>query len=47
MRLSDTLAQSFKLVYCQYVAEYLTEFSREILQSQKEGVLDFLKDKKL
>lgn len=47
LRLSDTLAQSFKLVYCQYVAEYLTEFSREILQSQKEGVLDFLKDKNL
>ncbi|WP_440888309.1 universal stress protein [Vibrio sp. WZ-1] len=47
LRLSDTLAQSFKLVYCQYVAEYLTEFRREILQSQKEGVLEFLKKKNL
>ncbi len=47
LKLSNTLTQKFKLIYCQYVAEYLTEFSQEILKGQKEGIVDFLTNKRL
>ncbi|EGQ9287872.1 universal stress protein [Vibrio parahaemolyticus] len=46
-RISETLTQKLKIVYCQYIAEYLTEFSKEILSSQKQGVMDFLFDNNL
>ncbi|WP_112481103.1 universal stress protein [Vibrio variabilis] len=41
------LNMDVKLVYCRYIAGYLSEYKDQILASQKEGVMDFVADRRL
>lgn len=41
------LSMNIQLAYCRFVAGYINEYKKEILESQRRGILDFISDKRL
>ncbi|HHF2917402.1 TPA: universal stress protein [Vibrio diabolicus] len=46
-KLEKTLSGKMTLVYCRYVAPYLSRYRAEILSNQKAGITDFISAQKL
>ncbi|MDF5447041.1 universal stress protein, partial [Vibrio parahaemolyticus] len=46
-KLEQTLSGKMTLVYCRYVAPYLSRYRAEILSNQKAGITDFITAQKL